>query len=129
MKRLVLLGVALLALGGCYTRTSGIIVDNGKIIVNEWRIANKIEYVGEITAKTELGFSRAQVEIVNKKRYDYRFQYKFTWFDADGLVIDETANVWKTDLVHGLDSAWLEAVCESPRAAKYRISIRKYIED
>lgn len=128
MKRLILLG-ALLALGGCKTETSGIIVEEGKVVVSDKRISNKIEYAGEITSKTDLGFPRAQVEIQNKKRYDYRFQYKFTWFDVEGLVIEETANVWKTDVVHGLDSAIIESVCESPRAVKYRVSIRKYIED
>lgn len=124
-KRILILVSALAtAFAGCITDTSGIAVEKGKMIVYNQRLAAHMTLTHHLRRDTKTGFIHVQAILQNADYGDIQFQYRFEWYDADGMLIDETSPMWHTARVHGKDRKVLEGVSESRQAADFRLIIR-----
>ena len=126
MKKRILILAAVLAAAftGCITDTSGIAVEKGKMTVYNQRLAAHMTLTHQLRRDTKTGFVHVQAILQNADYGDIQFQYRFEWYDADGMLIEETSPMWHTARIHGKDRKVLEGVSESRQAADFRLIIR-----
>src|ERR1035437_4930939 len=121
-------------LAGCATKTSGIhgaaatvqspegtmqnsqyvIIDNSKLARGLQIVDLKSQFVGDLL--------KAQVSIVSKYSKTLEFQYKFLWFDAQGMEINPGSLPWIPLSVYGNESKTVQAVAPNPAAREFKIN-------
>ena len=119
-------------LAGCQTpRTSGVEVDvrEGAPAYLRWDDSGFAQHVElaetPIMARTEFGFLRSDVWIRNRKARDFAFQYKFCWFDANGLEVMPGKGIWEQKTIHGHETASLVGVAPDPSAVRFAVRLRR----
>lgn len=132
MKGLVVavLGCALaVAAGtGCLRgrMTSGVVVEKGRLMIEDPSFALNLEPEGEDRRTlTKEGFLHAQVTLKNTNRHDYRCQYQFVWFDEAGMAMAHALTPWKPLVLHGRETKNLDAVASVQGAADFRLKVRR----
>ena len=120
----ILASALAVAFAGCITDTSGIAVEKGKMTVYNQRLAAHMSLTHHLRRDTKTGFVHVQAVLQNADYGDIQFQYRFEWYDADGMLIEETSPMWHTARVHGKDRKVLEGVSESRQAADFRLVVR-----
>lgn len=121
---MILFATIAVAFAGCITDTSGIVVEKGKLTVHNRRLASHMSLTHHLKRDTTTGFVHVQAVLQNADYGDIQFQYRFEWYDADGMLIEETSPMWHTARVHGKDRKVLEGVSESRQAADFRLVVR-----
>ncbi len=115
----------LFGLSACAHNTSGIMVSS----TGEQRIDNS-SFAGDIVVErvitqpisdrsTAAGVIRSQVSS------DRLVQYKFTWFDANGLSIEDESMTWKALTVHGMQQVQVKSVAPTNQAVRCEIYVRE----
>ncbi len=66
---------------------------------------------------------KIQVELKNKTDSYHRFNYRFSWFDKDGMVVTQGASPWRTSQVEGQETVYISAVSPSPNAQDFRLEL------
>ena len=143
MKKIktILSGVAILialplmiALSGC-SSTSGIqgssaIMEDGSgiqhseyVIVNNPKVARGLQIV-DIATQFAGNLLIADVTLVSKYSDTEQYQYKFAWFDSDGIEIDSEANVWTPFIMYGNETKTFRGAGPNPSAKQFKINIR-----
>ena len=138
MKTRILLSLAsLVLLAACGCRTSVNSIENAqkegqKQMVSDSRViadaglANKVSFVGVNQSMTPGGLLKVQVEVLNRKHSLQRFSYRFEWFDANGMQINNVAAPTIPDQIEGDESKFISAVAPNPNCKDFRV---KFIED
>ncbi len=144
MKKISTLAVAaalialpvLVLLSGCRSTTSGIEgsstvmmdTDGGYqyseyVVVNNPKVARGLqiatlsqEFVGDIL--------RAQVTIVSKYSKTQQYQYRFSWFNENGVELDAGARHWIPFQMYGNETKTLQGVAPNPSARQFKINLR-----
>jgi uncharacterized protein YcfL len=137
MKTRILLplaGVALLAVAGC---TSMNTIENAQKegqrqmvsdarVVTDGSLARKVSCVGVNQSMTPGGLLKVQLELLNRKRSLQRFSYRFEWFDANGMLIENVAAPTVPDQIEGGESKFISSVAPTPACKDFRI---KFLEN
>ncbi len=125
MKYFSVLMFALL-LSACSSSTSGISIEssNQNVVIGNTSLANQIEIEKAIIANAD-GLMKAGVPVTSKTDSDMKLQYRFYWYDAQGLEVYGSDSPWRQFVLHGRDSVTLQAVARKPEAKQYRIYIRE----
>ncbi|GGI84492.1 YcfL family protein [Shewanella gelidii] len=117
--------VCLFILAGCADTTSGVWVNSqGQSRIDNHQLAQDVilenlqtRHIGDLMQGITLITSKASI--------DLRLQYKFTWFDAQGVAIDEEASPWKSLTLHGMQSIQVNAVAPNPQAQSFEVYLRE----
>jgi len=123
----------LLGLAGCTTVNS---VENAqkegpRQMVTDLRaitdasLARKVSIVGVNQAMTPGGLLRIQVELLNRTRSLQRFNYRFEWFDANGMQVNNVISAVIPDQIEGKESKMISSIAPSPSCKDFRV---KFIE-
>ena len=138
--KILLRGAAIVALplmiilSGC-SSTSGIqgssaIMDDGSgiqhseyVIVNNPKVARGLQIV-DIATQFTGNLLIADVTLVSKYSDTEQYQYKFAWFDSDGIEIDSEANVWTPFVMYGNETKSFRGAAPNPSAKQFKINIR-----
>ena len=125
----MLVGTLLVAISvsaGCtFPNTSGVMVEKGRLFVEDPAFATNIEVVRDIREKTPEGFLHAQVVVKNTNRTDYECQYCFEWFRANGMKQTHAETPWRPILLHGRKTTELSAVSPLLGTEDFRLAIRR----
>ena len=114
------------ALSGCLSaRTSGVMVEKGRLFIEDPAFAANIEVVQDFREKTPEGFLHAQVTVKNTNRTDYECQYCFEWREESGIVMIHVPTPWRPCMLHGRETQNLDAICPRPGAEDFRLKIRR----
>jgi uncharacterized protein YcfL len=130
---LSLAGIGLLALSGCTTVNS---VENAdkqgqRQMVTDQRaitdasLGRKVSIVGVNQSMTPGGLLKVQVELENRTRSLQRFNYRFEWFDANGMQVTTVASALLPDQIEGRESKFILGVAPNPNCKDFRV---KFIE-
>ncbi len=96
-------------------------VPDKRIITNE--TLNAIAYVVEVDrAKTPGGFEQVQVQLQNMKAGVKNVNYRFTWFDINGIALN-TDPVMKSLSLEGGETRVIQDVATSPNAVDWKLSL------
>ena len=116
----------LAALCGCVSpRTSGVVVEKGRIVFEDPAFAANIEVLQDVRERTQEGFLHAQVTLQNTNRTDYECQYRFEWRGANGVMQKHAPTPWRPILLHGREPVELDAVSPLPDTDDFRLVIRR----
>ncbi len=124
MKPLVtLLGLVLLS--GCSAMTAGIAArsDEPNLRVDSTKVAREvsIEQVRKRRVNDRLQASATLISRVTRDRY---LQYKFTFYDPDGLVVEGESSSWRPINLHGGEQRQVTATALLPDAVEFEIALR-----
>ena len=123
---LVIFVFACAAFSGCMNeRTSGVMVEKGRIYIEDPAFASNIEVVRDIREKTPEGFLHAQVTVKNTNRTDYECQYRFEWIRGNGMKHTHAETPWRPILLHGRETTEMEAVSPLQGTEDFRLAIRR----
>jgi uncharacterized protein YcfL len=136
MKTRILLplaGIGLLALTGCTTVNT---VENAdkqgqrqmitdQRAITDASLGRKVSIVGVNQSMMPGGLLKVQVELENRTRSLQRFNYRFEWFDANGMQVTTVASALLPDQIEGKESKFIFGVAPNPNCKDFRV---KFIE-
>ena len=103
-------------------------VDDIRIVTDS--AVDDYAYVAGINeAKTQGGLLKIQAEIVNRSSAYRNVNYKFEWFDSDGMAINSPNSVWISIPIEGGESRNISAVAPSPKAADFKLKLMPDVRD
>lgn len=85
-----------------------------------------IKLTNMVSAPSENGFARVQATVRNSGRERERIQYRFLWYDANGMEVGQGTGGWVSETVEAKESRTLEGVARSPDVNRFKLFIRKY---
>jgi len=128
MKKWLISTLAVVVLAGCSNSQSvGLTVDGQfqRVIMSDSRLSDTIS-VEDISTVSLNDHVRGVVRIKNNASRDYDIQYRFYWYDEQGLEVNLHPADWRHELVHGGDEVSLSEVSLSPNGKEFRVQIREY---
>lgn len=118
----LLLIFASLALAGCAaTGPSG---DYDDIIHHEVGTLEGRVQVADVIERTDNDLLRVQVTVRNPSAFRVNYQYKFRWFDAEGIEIAPEGEPWKPKELPPRSSDHLQGVAPNPAATRFELRVR-----
>lgn len=119
----ILLPFALMACSS--SQTAGISVDSGtqKVLFGDNVLGYRLA-VDQINTQYNNGLARGIVAVTSKFSGDQRLQYRFYWYDAQGLEVAGSDSPWRTFIIRGLDTMSIQGVAMKPEATQFRVQIR-----
>jgi uncharacterized protein YcfL len=128
--------VAGVMLGGCVTRSAGIegaatavetpegiMQSSSFVIINNPKLARGIQIV-DLKSSFSGDLLMGQVTLVSKYSNTLKFQYKFAWFNKDGIEIDADSRPWTPLIMYGNESKTIQAVAPNPSAREFKVKIK-----
>lgn len=85
----------------------------------------RVNIVGVNTGWTPGGLLQVQVELQNQTRSLQRFNYRFEWFDANGMQVNSIVSALVPDQIEGKENKFISAIAPSPACRDFRV---KFIE-
>lgn len=125
MKNLLLLAVLMLGVSACASHTAGMMASS----TGEQRIDNSAfnrdVSVERVSTRTNGDLLTAASTISSKVATDLRLQYKFTWYDINGLTIEDEGVSWKSLKLHGRQQMQVHAVAPNTSAVRCELYVRR----
>ena len=103
--------------------SSGNIQHSEYVIVNNPKVARGLQIV-DLVSKFVGDMLMANITLVSKYSDTEQYQYKFSWFDADGLELDPETNVWIPFIMYGNETKTIQGVSPNPSARQFKINLR-----
>lgn len=98
---------------------------NDKRIQTDPALSRKIEVVGVNEAQTEGGLMKVQVEVMNKGRSRYALDYRFEWFDVDGMLVQPISGGLFTVALEGGETSYLNSTAPNPKCVDFVLKLIK----
>jgi len=94
-------------------------------VVTDASLNRKVAIVGVNSAMTPGGLLKVQVELENHTRSLQRFLYRFEWFDANGMQVNNIISASIPEQIEGKESKFIYSIAPSPSCSDFRV---KFIE-
>ncbi len=78
------------------------------------------------SVRSDNGFPQVQVAVRNTGRERQRLQYRFLWFDANGMEISQGQSGWVSETLEPREVRTLEGVARSPEVSGFKLFVRQY---
>lgn len=125
----LLVPAAALALGAC---SSGM---QATLDYSSQQYAQQIHYdnpalmsdvgIKDIKVDREGNLPRVQATFFNRSHFSKSFEYKITWVDDRGFIVDPGSRPWDPVKLSGKEEMPVQATAPNAAAQTFRISIRK----
>ena len=118
--------ISCVAVAGCaMLRTSGVVIEKGRLYLEDPAFAANIEVVRDVREKTPEGFLHAQVTVKNANRDDYACQYRFEWRGQNGMIQKHAQTTWRPAVLHGRETMEFDGVSPLQGTEDFRLAIRR----
>ena len=125
MLSIVCVAVACLVCGCLTPKTSGVVVEKGRLLIHDPSFALNLEMVQDARERTQEGFLHVQATVRNTNQVDFRCQYRFEWKTPQGLVQTHAMTPWRPVVMHGRDETVFEATSTLAGTDDFRLAIRR----
>ncbi|GAA4878907.1 YcfL family protein [Ferrimonas pelagia] len=118
--------VSLLLLSGCSSITAGVAArsDQPNLRIDSSSVAREVSI--EQVQKRRVGdFLQGSAVLISRVSTDRYLQYKFTFFDSDGMVVEADSTSWRPLNLHGGERRPVTATSNSPYATDFEIYVRR----
>jgi uncharacterized protein YcfL len=124
-KWLLSLGVLLVLAGCAQPKTSGIKVEGQTqtVLFGDERMGKEIS-IEDISTIDTNGHARAVVKLANTTSTDKTLQYRFYWYDEQGLEVNTKQAPWKRLILRGDETISISEVSVNPNAKDFRLQMR-----
>ncbi|MBE0502802.1 MAG: YcfL family protein [Desulfuromonadales bacterium] len=135
LKLAALLIVGMVALSGCSATSGaegrakvgwtddGAPLLNTKVVYNSSNLSRKVA-IEEMTSSKAGDMLLAQVTMRSKAGDTLNLQYKFEWFDLNGLALNAASATWKPLIIYGKESKTIQGLAPDPRGRDYKLLLR-----
>ncbi|MGL4830068.1 MAG: YcfL family protein [Vibrio sp.] len=129
MRTWLLVVLTGLLLMGCSTNTAGLRVDGAsqQVLFNDSALSKSLS-IEDIATTTVDGHTRGVVRLQSNQKSDLNVQYRFYWYDNDGLEVNTKLSPWKTIILRGMETVSLTEVSVNPNGKQFRVQIREINE-
>lgn len=91
-------------------------------VITDSRMALQVTQVNESVVSGDL--TRVQVVVQNTSNRPKTINYRFDWYDLDGMLVS-TNTPWKTLRIQGQQTSALTATAPNPRAKDFRLNLQR----
>jgi len=111
---------------------------NDKRFVTDGFLADRLKLTGLVTTATADGLLRVQITAVNvrtgffsqmwsgmTRENPYPIQYKFTWFDKNGMAVDSIVSTWKEMTVIPGEEVQIQSVAPNRDCKDFSIQLKE----
>jgi len=134
---LILLGLVsfgAVALSGC-AATSGIAgsaavvkgpegyLQESRVVVDNDSLARAIK-ITDLKSTFAGDLLKANVTLYSKRTDTLALQYKFRWYNSQGIEIDPESSPWQPIIIYGRETKSVQSVAPNPSAKEFKIEIR-----
>ena len=110
---------------GCANNTAGIsAASSGDSRVDSSAVSRQVK-IDQLMSRRQGDLLQGSVVLVSQKSTDIRLQYKFTWFDIDGISLDDESNSWQALTLHGKAHKQVQGLAPNPQAVSFEIYVRE----
>ncbi|MBU2870823.1 YcfL family protein [Colwellia sp. E2M01] len=127
-----------LLIGGCKNVppvTSGVGTDQmapGQKFEKHLQVDNpdlgKKLHISDIRSRKNNSLLELNLSLTSTYKKTQHLQYQFTWFDADGFVIEAGKSPWQPLELNGMQTASLPGLAPTPQVATFKIYVREVAE-
>ncbi len=123
--------IACMALTGCVSMSTGgweVVASEGgtpTVRVDDTIFAQHVAVEDVHSHRTAEGYLAVLVQVRNKYSEDFPIQYKFTWFDANGMEVQPNGRPWEQVTLHGGESVPLSATGPEPTVVRFTMRARR----
>jgi len=132
--KLAVLFALALGMAGCHTTVNSVENANktgqrymipDQRVVSDKSLNRKVSVIGVNTAMTSGNVLKVQVELLNRTGSLQRFAYRFEWFDADGMQINNVLSATVVDQIEGGESKFISATAPNSACMDFRLKLIK----
>lgn len=126
MKKIVVGLLAAWLISGCASHTTGLSVDGAsqRVLFGDKVLAGRVQ-IDDISTVETHGQTRGIVRVSSQYRGDQHLQYRFYWYDADGLEVNIQPGPWRQIILRGDEMLSLSEVSVNPQGKQFRVQIRE----
>jgi len=107
--------------------TKQVIAD--KRVITDLTLNKKVSIVGMNEGVTPGGFLQVQIEVLNRKNSMQAFNYRFEWFDTNGMLVDTPTSVWIPRQLEGQETLTITAVAPTTTAKDFRVKFMENVRN
>lgn len=113
-------------------------VVNDKRFVTDGYLKDRLQMTGVTTHETDGGLLQVQVAAVNTRtgffsqiwsgitgENPYKVNYKFTWFDVNGMAVDSSLSLWQTIEVIPGEAVYFRSVAPTKACKDFMLNLRE----
>ncbi len=98
-------------------------VKNKRVITDE-TLSDRLQIVSVDKQEVPGGLMKVQVTFRNARKSDYKFAYRFQWFNESGMEITTAATIWIEKFVYGGEEFFLSATAPNERCKDFKLMTR-----
>jgi uncharacterized protein YcfL len=68
---------------------------------------------------------KIQVDVTNQRAKSTSFNYKFEWYDPQGMMIETPLSTWQQQTIEGHETVALTAVAPTPTAKDFKLKLQQ----
>jgi uncharacterized protein YcfL len=95
-----------------------------KVVFNSSSLAGDLQVV-DMQSALAGNMMRAQATLRSRDKDTLSFQYRFDWFDANGIEINSGSGSWKPLILTGKETKTVQGVAPDPRAKEFKLKLRE----
>lgn len=100
-----------------------------KRVIRDQDTARSVAVVKVIDGTTPDGLMRVGVEVQNTRTKSFRFNYRFDWFDAQGLPVTTPASTMVSQQIEGGQVMVLSSTAPHPSVKDFKLNLQQSTRD
>ncbi len=126
MKNIGIVFLMALALAGCAKNTAGLRVDgqSQNVMFGDNVLGGRLQVENIATAELN-EHARGIVQLTSLYKADLNIQYRFYWYDNEGLEVNSKQSAWKQQIIRGFETLSISEVSINPNGKQFRVQIRQ----
>lgn len=126
MKKWLISAVMALTLLGCADNTAGLRIDGASqtVLFGDNVLAGRLTIEDIATTQVD-GRARGVVKLVSQYSGDQYVQYRFYWYDEQGLEVNSKQGPWRQAVIRGTEEISISEVSVNPNGTQFRVQIRQ----
>ncbi|MFD2015268.1 YcfL family protein [Vibrio olivae] len=117
---------AALTLSACADNTAGLRIDGATqtVLFGDNVLGSRLK-IDHITTQDVNGRTRGIVRLASQYKGDQHIQYRFYWYDDQGLEVNLKQGPWRQAVVRGMETIAISEVSINPQGTQFRVQIRE----
>ncbi len=126
MKKWAIAALTALTLLGCADNTAGLRIDGATqtVLFGDNVLAGRLK-IDDISTSDVDGRARGIVRLESQYNGDQAIQYRFYWYDDEGLEVNTQLGPWRQAIVRGMETIVISEVSVNPKGTQFRVQIRE----
>ncbi|TMX32636.1 YcfL family protein [Vibrio sp. Hep-1b-8] len=126
MKKWLISAVMALTLLGCAENTAGLRIDGASqtVLFGDNVLASRLT-IDDISTTQVDGRARGVVRLISQYTGDQYVQYRFYWYDDQGLEVNNKQGPWRQAVIRGTEEISISEVSVNPNGTQFRVQIRQ----